>query len=100
MSSDECAGRFVMLTVVADRRPVFLSICNGAGGYLLKNTSSDRLLESIRQAHQGGSPRSPEVASQILTLFRKTVAPVGAVAKLTLTRTAVSSRLPPGEELK
>jgi DNA-binding NarL/FixJ family response regulator len=92
MSGDECAGRFserfpglqiVMLTVVAERRHVFLSICNGACGYLLKNISSDRLLESIRQAHQGGSPMSPEVASQILTLFRKTVAPIEAVAKLT-----------------
>lgn len=92
MSGDECAshfsGRFpglqiVMLTVVAERRRVFLSICNGACGYLLKNISADRLLESIRYAHQGGSPMSPEVATQILTLFRKTVAPIKDVGRLT-----------------
>ena len=71
------SGRFpglpiLMLTVFADRDMIFQSICNGACGYLLKNTPPDRLLEAIRQAHQGGSPVSPEVARQIVDLFRKT----------------------------
>jgi len=92
MSGGESARHFserfpglqiVMLTVIAERRHVFLSICNGACGYLLKNIPADRLLESIRHAHQGGSPMAPEVAGQILALFRKTVAPIEAVEKLT-----------------
>ncbi|MBL8214108.1 MAG: response regulator transcription factor [Bryobacterales bacterium] len=105
MSGDECAGRFserfpglqiVMLTVVADRRPVFLSICNGACGYLLKNISSDRLLESIRQAHQGGSPMSPEIASQIITLFRKTAVRIEAETQLTAQETKLLGLLSQG----
>ncbi|MBI3683162.1 MAG: response regulator transcription factor, partial [Acidobacteria bacterium] len=55
--SDRFPGmQILMLTVFADRQNVFQSVCNGACGYLLKNIPSDRLLESIRQAHQGGSP--------------------------------------------
>ena len=39
---------------------------------------------------------SPEVASQILTLFRKTVAPIEAVAKLTPQETKLLGLIPQG----
>jgi DNA-binding NarL/FixJ family response regulator len=62
-----------MLTVYADQEAIFDSICNGACGYLLKNTPPARLLEAIREVHEGGAPMSPEIARKVITLFRKTV---------------------------
>src|SRR5881296_1807648 len=56
----------LMLTVFAEEDKVFESICNGACGYLLKNTPPARLLEAIREAHEGGSPMSPEIARKVV----------------------------------
>jgi len=68
----------LMLTIYAEQDKVFESICNGACGYLLKETPPARLLEAISEAHGGGSPMSPEIARKVVTLFQKT----GPVEKL------------------
>lgn len=60
----------LMLSVFADRRRIFESICNGASGYLLKSTPPEALLEGIRSARSGGSPISPEIARQIVDVFQ------------------------------
>ena len=65
----------LMLTVFEDEEKVFDALCNGAHGYLLKNTPPSRLLESVREAHGGGSPMSPEIARKVVRLFRRTAAP-------------------------
>jgi len=62
----------LMLTVYAEQDKVFESICNGASGYLLKETPPAKLLEAIREAHRGGAPMSPEIARKLVTLFQKT----------------------------
>src|SRR5579862_2704431 len=59
------ALQIVMLTVLEDADRVFESICNGACGYLLKKTSPSKLLDSIREAHHGGAPMTPEIARQV-----------------------------------
>jgi DNA-binding NarL/FixJ family response regulator len=74
--------QILMLTVYAERDHVFESICNGACGYMLKQTPPARLLEAIREAHDGGAPMSPEIARQVVTLFRRT-APAMAGTPLT-----------------
>lgn len=61
----------VMLTIYADQDKVFESICNGASGYLLKNTPPARLLEGIRDVLDGGAPISPEIARKVLGVFRE-----------------------------
>jgi DNA-binding NarL/FixJ family response regulator len=73
----------LMLTVFAEEDKVFDSICNGACGYLLKKTPPARLLEAIREAHEGGSPMSPEIARKVITLFRKTHEPANPSERLT-----------------
>jgi DNA-binding NarL/FixJ family response regulator len=65
----------VMLTVLAEQEKVFESICNGACGYLLKETPPARLLEAISEAHAGGAPMSPEIARLVVALFQKTGPP-------------------------
>src|SRR5262249_9478389 len=57
----------VMLTIFAEEERIFESLCNGACGYLLKRTPPARLLEAIREAHEGGSPMSPEIARKVVS---------------------------------
>ena len=61
----------LMITVYDDDERIFDALCAGANGYLLKRTPPMRLLESLRDAVNGGSPMSPEVASKVIRLFRE-----------------------------
>jgi DNA-binding NarL/FixJ family response regulator len=61
----------VMLTVYAEEDIVFEAICNGACGYLLKETPPVKLLDAISEAHAGGAPMSREIARKVVTLFQK-----------------------------
>ena len=92
MAGSEAVGRFrrlfpkmqvLMLSVFAERQKVFESICNGACGYLLKTTPPKKVIEAVREAHAGGSPMSPEIARQVVTLFQKTGPPREAEERLT-----------------
>ncbi|HJZ82270.1 MAG TPA: response regulator transcription factor [Pyrinomonadaceae bacterium] len=76
-------AEILMLTVYAQEDKVFESICNGACGYLLKETPPARLLEAIREAHDGGAPMSPEIARKVVTLFQKTGPPAKLDEQLT-----------------
>jgi DNA-binding NarL/FixJ family response regulator len=69
------AMQILMLTIYAEQEKVFESICNGACGYLLKKTPPAKLLECIREAHEGGSPMSPEIARKVIALFRQIAPP-------------------------
>jgi DNA-binding NarL/FixJ family response regulator len=60
----------LMLTVYKDDDRIFRAICAGACGYLLKKTPPARLMESLREASEGGAPMSPEVARRVIELFR------------------------------
>ncbi len=60
----------LMVTVYTDDEKVFQSIRNGAVGYILKNTSPEKLLDAIREAHRGGAPMSPEIARKVIKYFR------------------------------
>ncbi|HKE29974.1 MAG TPA: response regulator transcription factor, partial [Bryobacteraceae bacterium] len=59
----------LMLTVYKDDDRIFGAICAGACGYLLKKTPPARLIESLREAMQGGAPMSPEIARRVIELF-------------------------------
>ncbi len=73
----------LMLTVYAEQDKIFESICNGACGYLLKKTPPAKLLEAIREAHEGGAPMSPEIARKVVTLFQSTRQPEKIEEQLT-----------------
>jgi DNA-binding NarL/FixJ family response regulator len=61
----------VVLTVYEDNDRVFRALCAGAVGYLLKNTPAAKLIEGLREAVDGGSPMSPEIARRVVEIFRK-----------------------------
>jgi DNA-binding NarL/FixJ family response regulator len=73
----------LMLTALADDDKIFESLCNGATGYLLKRTPPAKLLEAMREAHEGGAPMSPEIARKVVALFRRTAPPVALDEALT-----------------
>jgi DNA-binding NarL/FixJ family response regulator len=61
----------LMLTIYGENDLVFEALCAGAGGYLLKNTPPARLLEAIKEAHEGGSPMSPSIARKVVSLLQQ-----------------------------
>jgi DNA-binding NarL/FixJ family response regulator len=72
LRSLHAAGKEVtvlMLTVFDDNDRVFQAICFGADGYILKRTAPEKIIEAIREAHDGGAPMTPSVAKQVLKLF-------------------------------
>jgi DNA-binding NarL/FixJ family response regulator len=60
-----------MFTGFENDEVVFESLCNGAVGYLLKNTHPARLLDAVRDAMDGGAPMSPAVARKVVQTFRE-----------------------------
>ena len=68
----------LMQTSFEDDDKVFAAICAGASGYILKNTLPARILESIVEVYQGGSPMSPTVARKVLGFLQT---PPAVVAK-------------------
>lgn len=60
----------MMLTVYSDSEKVFESLRGGAVGYILKKSPADKILEAVRDAHDGGAPFSGEVASKVLQYFQ------------------------------
>ncbi|MFQ5340232.1 MAG: response regulator [Anaerolineae bacterium] len=66
--------RFLILTTYADEEHVLAGIKAGAHGYLLKDASPDRLLESIRAVYRGESSLGSAVAATVLTRFRDMMA--------------------------
>jgi DNA-binding NarL/FixJ family response regulator len=73
----------IMLSVYDDDERIFDALCEGACGYLLKKTPPAKLLESLREAVEGGSPISPEVARRVVTIFRDIRPPERADYNLT-----------------
>lgn len=60
----------IMHTVFEDDDRLFRSLCAGASGYLLKNSSFSRIIDAINDVLNGGAPMSPSIAKKILNSFQ------------------------------
>jgi len=69
------ATQIVMLTVFHDDKKVFAAICSGASGYLLKTSSSIKIIDAIRESVAGGSPMTAIVARSVLDMFNRLAQP-------------------------
>ncbi len=58
--------RVLALTTFDGDEEVFAALRAGAVGYLLKDTSGDRLAEAVRTAARGGSTLEPSVAAKVV----------------------------------
>jgi DNA-binding NarL/FixJ family response regulator len=92
--------QILMLTVYADNDHVFEAICAGACGYLLKDTPPTRLLEAIRELHEGGAPMSPEIARKTVTMFQRVAPPRSEDGRLSARETEVLRLLAEGHSYK
>ncbi|MCH9688339.1 MAG: response regulator transcription factor [Deltaproteobacteria bacterium] len=61
----------VVLSVFEDPHVVVRAICQGADGYVLKDTLPQALVEHLRIAVAGGSPLTPGIAGAVLDIIRK-----------------------------
>ena len=90
----------ITLTIFEDDERIFDALCAGASGYLLKKTSSARLMEGLQDAMNGGSPISPEIASKVVKLFRTFRPPPHADYHLTPHETRILKLLVEGHSYK
>ena len=63
--------QFMMFTVYEDEDKVFDALAAGASGYLLKKTSLTRIVESLIELYEGGSPMSSQIARKIIQVYQK-----------------------------
>jgi DNA-binding NarL/FixJ family response regulator len=79
MSGIECIRRiheknrsiqFMMFTIYENSDTVFEALKAGATGYILKNSSPVKIIESLQELYQGGSPMNPEIAKKLVTRFQ------------------------------
>jgi len=61
----------IILTVQDNDDVVFEALCAGACGYLTKNVEPARLIESIRDVHNGGAPMSTAIARKVISSFQR-----------------------------
>jgi DNA-binding NarL/FixJ family response regulator len=93
-------SQFVMLTVYEDSNRLFKSLIAGASGYLLKRTTPAKLLEAIKEAYNGGSPMTPQIARKVVQHFQQMPAPSSEVQRLTPRETDVLNQLAKGFRYK
>jgi DNA-binding NarL/FixJ family response regulator len=65
------ASKCIILTAFEDTDLIFQALAAGALGYLLKGVRPAKLLESIREVHEGGSPMSSQIARKVVASFQR-----------------------------
>jgi len=80
MNGIECVKRlkplfpdilFMMCTVYEDDEKIFDALKAGASGYILKKTQPAKLLDAIKELHEGGSPMSSQIARKVVAAFQQ-----------------------------
>lgn len=89
--------KILMLTVFEDTNRIFEAIKAGAVGYLLKKTSGDKIIESIKEVYNGGGAMSPSIALKVLSSFQE---PKANPYELTNREIEVLQRLVEGDSYK
>jgi DNA-binding NarL/FixJ family response regulator len=92
--------QFLILTSYDDDARVFAAMCAGACGYLLKKTPPAKLLDAISELNGGGAPMSPQIARQVVSLFRNVAPPRESLCRLTPKEAQVLQLLVEGHSYK
>lgn len=59
----------IIQTIFEENEKIFDSLRAGANGYLLKKTTPEKFLESLREALNGGAPMTGSIANKVLQYF-------------------------------
>lgn len=63
--------QFLVCSVYEDDQYVFEALKAGATGYILKNSSTAKIISSIEEIHTGGSPMSSSIARRVINTFKE-----------------------------
>jgi len=63
----------IIQTIFEDETNIFDAIQAGAQGYILKSTSTTKLIDAIKEAFEGGAPMTPSIARRVIDAFRKPI---------------------------
>jgi DNA-binding NarL/FixJ family response regulator len=61
----------LMLTVFESEQQIFQALANGASGYITKDCSSQKIIDSLREVKDGGGPMSMNIARMVIRSFQK-----------------------------
>ena len=61
---------FMMCTVYEDDEKIFEALNAGASGYIIKKTTPVKMLEAIKELHEGGAPMSSMIARKVVQAFQ------------------------------
>jgi len=110
MSGIECVRRLkstcpnlqlMILTVYDEDKTILESLKAGASGYLLMNsTPPSKILDAIKEVHQGGAPMSAEVARLVVNTFHEPTPAPPAAKKLTPREETVLRQIAQGARSK
>ena len=64
-------SKIIMLTILNNDENVFDAICNGASGYLLKDSSPEKTIEAVKEVLDGGAPMNASIAAKVLRMFKR-----------------------------
>ena len=92
--------QILMVTVYEDSQRIFDALLAGAGGYLLKRTPRDELIEAIRQIYAGGAPMSGHIARKVVQHFNRIGEHSREVDRLSRREREVLERLAQGAAYK
>lgn len=61
--------QFMIFTIYENDEKIFDALAAGASGYMLKKTPAEKIIEAIKELHNGGSPMSSMIARKVLGHF-------------------------------
>jgi len=61
---------FMMCTIYEEDEKIFEALIAGANGYILKKTAPGKLLDALRELHEGGAPMSSQIARKVVNAFQ------------------------------
>jgi len=61
---------FMMCTIYEEDEKIFEALKAGANGYILKKTAPGKLLDALRELHEGGAPMSSQIARKVVNAFQ------------------------------
>lgn len=88
--------KVVMQTVFEDEEKIFAALQAGAEGYILKNASAEKIIQSIIDVHNGGAFMTPSVALRVMRHFNGLPQQENIDLKLTLKEKEVLKHLTEG----
>lgn len=93
----KCTGtQFMMFTVYENNEQVFDALKAGAMGYLLKKSSPQKIIESLIELHNGGSPMSANIARKLVSSLQIKTAPNASLYLLSVRENEVLELLSEG----